>query len=416
MSVIYLTWGETPRSYGVFGNQVVQQFVRTCKFAEIREAYFISAVPLVHSGFVREKFGYFRELNKVKSALGTTKFIWIPIYTTQNFVNSNSYTFELMHNFSHYHLAAVLKRINAKVVHCRSYHAAWAAVRVRIRFGLNFKIIFDGRDLWPEEMALKLGFDETSVHYKYLKKIERLLLEKSDYSVSVSQMMHDHYVDLGALRDHCIYLSADVKKLYQKRKRTSRIRSEECINFCYLGALSDSTWHKTIELAKLYSNLIRIFPKCFLTIVTTSDYRNINAVFSKYNINSYCIKTTKTVDDLRDILSHQDFGLMSYFIPENELQKKLGQVLLSSKAVEYLSAGLPMICSGYCGDISRIIIENKLGISYFPESVEKLSVENFLPFLSESARERCQSFALANFDCDVSAGKYAKLYSDAIFE
>lgn len=415
MAVIYLTWGETPRSYGVFGNQVIQQFVRTCKFAEIKESYFISAVPLLHSGFIREKFRYFHELNKVKSALETTKFIWIPIYTTQNFVNSNSFTFNLMHNFSHYHLAAVLKKLNAKVVHCRSYHATWAAVSVKFRYGLSYKIIFDGRDLWPEEMALKLGFDETSVHYEYLKNIEQMLLDKSDYSVSVSQVMHEHYTALGALRDRCIYLSADVKKLYQGHKRISEIGNNQCINFCYLGALSDSTWHKATELAKLFSNLNRIFPRCFLTIITTSDYRHINAVFSKFNLKNYCIKTTKTVDDLKEILSYQDFGLMSYFIPENELQKKLGGVLLSSKAVEYLSAGLPMICSGYCGEITRIIVENKLGVSYFPEKMELFSVEDFLPYLAESARERCRSFALSNFDCDVSAEKYAKLYSDAIF-
>jgi glycosyltransferase involved in cell wall biosynthesis len=332
MKIIYLTWGETPRSYGVFGSQAINQFVSNCKLNKDSECHLISAVPLIHSGFVREKVGYFDEIKKIKSLLGRISFSWIPIYATQNFINSNRFTFKLMHGLSHLHLLNKIKEIKPDIIHCRSYHAAWAAIKVRDKYNLNYKVVFDGRDLWPEEMALKQGFKEQSLDYKYLKNIEKFILEKADCSVSVSQKMHEHYVGLGAKKDVCIYLSADVKKLSQGLISKSSSKNA-CVNFCYLGALSDSTWHKTTELAKLYTHLKRVMPNSKLTIITTSNYGEINTIFKKYNLTDYVLKTTRTVAELQVLLSEQDFGLMSYFVPGNNLQKKLGSILLSNSVV-----------------------------------------------------------------------------------
>lgn len=413
MKIIYLTWGETPRSYGVFGSQVINQFVSNCKLNKDCECHLISAVPLIHSGFVREKVGYFDEIKKIKSLLGNISFSWIPIYATQNFINSNRFTFKLMHGLSHLHLLSKIKEIKPDIIHCRSYHAAWAAIRVRDKYNLDYKVVFDGRDLWPEEMALKQGFNEQSLDYKYLKNIEKFILEKADCSVSVSQKMHEHYVGLGAKKDVCIYLSADVKKLSQGLISKSSSKNG-CVNFCYLGALSDSTWHKTTELAKLYTHLKRVMPNSKLTIITTSNYGEINAIFKKYNLTDYVLKTTHTVAELQVLLSEQDFGLMSYFVPGNNLQKKLGSILLSIKAVEYFSAGMPMICNAYCGEVAQLIENHKLGVSYAPENLERLSAKDFIPLLSSNERAKCRSFAMDNFDYEVNTKKYYMLYKDCL--
>jgi hypothetical protein len=164
MKIIYLTWGETPRSYGVFGSQVINQLVSNYKSNKDSQFHLVSAVPLIHSGFVREKINYIDEIKKIKRSLGNISFSWIPIYATQNFINSNRFTFKLMHGLSHLHLLRKMKEIKPDIVHCRSYHAAWAAITIRDKYKLNYKVIFDGRDLWPEEMALKQCFSEQSLH------------------------------------------------------------------------------------------------------------------------------------------------------------------------------------------------------------------------------------------------------------
>src|SRR5690606_20724497 len=99
MKVVYLTWGETPRSYGVFGSQVIGQFVETQKCTQDDDFHFVSGVPIIHSGLIREKWNYRKEIDNIKLRLGKIPFIKIPIFVPQNFVNSSKRSFGLMHLF-----------------------------------------------------------------------------------------------------------------------------------------------------------------------------------------------------------------------------------------------------------------------------------------------------------------------------
>ena len=241
MKVIYLTWGETPRSYGVFGTQVVGQFIETAKKCTEGEFHFISAVPVLHSGYVREKWKYGQELQAVKNMFGKIKFHWLPIWASQNLVNPSKKTFNMMHGLAHRGLKKKIERIKPDIVHCRSYGAAWAAISVRKKYNLKYKVIFDGRGLWPEEVALKNAWDENSSDYKFLKSLEQKILFACDCSISVSDPMHEHYLSLGSPNDRIIYLSADTKKL---RVDLSEVNKSERVRFCYVGALSENSWHQ----------------------------------------------------------------------------------------------------------------------------------------------------------------------------
>lgn len=407
MKVVYLTWGETPRAYGVFGSQVIGQFVETTKLSRDIESHFISAVPLIHSGLVREKWWYKAELIKVKKKLGPIDFHWLPIVASQNFINSSKATFKWMHGITHLFLKNKLMRITPDIVHCRSYHAAWAALSVRKKYGFNFKIIFDGRGLWPEEVALKRNWCESSADYQFLKLIEKTLLSECDVSVSVSDTMHQHYLALGSRNDQCIYLSADTEQL---KVSIDQIEQNATIRFCYVGALSQDTWHQPKTLVDLYRKLRTLFPKTQLTIVTTSSHEQLKVQFSEFPQEELVFTSTNTRLELKNVLAKQDFGLMTYFIPINEKEKLLGRMVLAVKTAEYFVAGLPMICNAYCGGASKIINDNGLGITYFPECIELLTTDSFLIYITTDARKNCQEFALRNFDYLVNADKYLRLY------
>ena len=411
MKVVYLTWGETPRSYGVFASQVIGQFVETAKLSPDDEFHFISAVPLIHSGLVREKWRYTAELSNVKKKLGSVAFHWLPIVASQNFVNSSKATFNPMHGISHWFLKNKLTKLTPDIVHCRSYHAAWAALSVRKKYGLNFKIIFDGRGLWPEEVALKRNWCENSADYQFLKSIEKTLLLECDVSVSVSDTMHQHYLDLGAKNDQCIYLSADTEQL---KVSIDQLEPSATVRFCYVGALSEDTWHQPKGLVDLYRRLRTLYPKTQLTIVTTSNHDQLKIQFSEFPQEELVYSSTKTRVELKNILSVQDISLMTYFTPRNEKQKLLGKTVLAVKTAEYCVAGLPMICNTYCGGAAKLIDDNGLGLTYCPEKVDSLNSEDLLPYLNSEARKKCQAFALTNFDYAVNAGKYIELYKFVI--
>lgn len=403
MNVCYLTWGETPRSYGVFGSQVLGQFIETSKIMPDDTFSFISAVPIIHSGLIREKFDYKNELELLKNKLKPINFYRLPIYAPQNFVNSTQFTFNFMHSIAHSHLKKIVKKINPEVVHCRSYHAAWAALSVKERNDFDYKIVFDARGIWPEEVGLKNGFSGSS--YDFLKKIESKLLQHSDIIIAVSDTMKKYFLNLGAKRVETIYLSTSTDKLMPRKENVNSV-----LNFCYVGALSNSTWHKIDELYNLFSHIRSCFDSVKFTIVTTSSHSDIRSVFLDFTSEELEITSTKGIGELQEKLSMVDFGVMSYFNPSNDKEMLLGNMVMAVKTAEYVAAGLPMIVNKYCGGAASVIKENELGIAYDPNTFNELSKDKILSSLHSKTKLQRNEIAKELFDYKSNARKYKIIY------
>ncbi|WP_152896080.1 hypothetical protein, partial [Salinivibrio sp. VYel4] len=131
MKVMYLTWGETPRDIGVFRTQVLTMFREISEEETVSSAVFVSAVPLINSFLKREKLGFLKTIRNVKLLLGNIKFIFIPIILPQNYVHSTDKTFKFLHFGTKFFLKKIVKNFEPDVVHCRSYHAAYAAVSLK---------------------------------------------------------------------------------------------------------------------------------------------------------------------------------------------------------------------------------------------------------------------------------------------
>lgn len=411
MKIVYLTWGETPRSYGVFGSQVIGQFVETNRASAKDEFYFISGLPLVHSGLVREKFSYDTELRKVKEKLAEISFSVVPIFAPQNFVNSSKATFPFMHFFSDNLLARKLKKINPDVVHCRSYHAAYAAIKAKEKQNLSYKIVFDARGIWPEEVALKKGYSNSNDNYIFLKSIEKEILEKSNVTIAVSDTMKDRFRQLGAKEVKCIYLSANTEKL----RNTRRILTEgNAVVFTYVGALSENTWHSTTELHKLYTKIREQLPKTKLLIATTSSHQNILNIFSNIPNEELELTSFKDVSELKNIYSRSDYGLMSYFNPKTSKDMELSNMVLAVKIVEYLAGGLPIIVNKTCGGAAYLVDKYQLGITYDPNSFSEITKEKMTKFINDNKSEDRSSIAKQLFDYETNAVKYRQVYESLV--
>lgn len=409
MRILYLTWGETPRSYGVFGSQVVAQLAHNKELAPEAEFKLVSGVPLVHSGFVREKFEYPKELNKLRADLDGIAFQWLPIWTTQNFVESSRRTFNLLHLGTHARLGRIFEEFGPHVVHCRSYHAAWAALQVRNTNKLDFKIIFDARGLYPEEVAHKRHFAEDGADYHYLKAVEKVLLKECDVTISVSDTMKAHFAELGGKDLPVVYLSANHEKL--KRDISKPRHSDAPVRFCYVGALGERTWHKPSALGELFSCLRDFFPGSTLLIVTTSDHSLIRPHFRPCDWHHVAITSSKSVDELATHFQNVDVGLMSYFNPSSRRESKLAEMVMAVKTAEYLCAGLPVIVNKYCGGASSIIKKYKLGITYDPEDIQSLDAQKIRDHVYNIGTGMTISeIAQELFDYRAHAQQYVNIY------
>lgn len=407
MKIVYLTWGETPRSYGVFGSQVIQQFVATKQAMPDSDFSFVSGVPLIHSGMIREKLSYTKELEKVRSNLNNINFSCVPIYTTQNFVNSSQITHRFMHFGAHHHLANKLRKQQPDILHCRGYHATYAALKVRKKYNFNYKVVFDARGLWPEEVSLKKHYNETNKNYLFLKEIEQWCLDNSDRVISVSTPMTKHYNKLTNTNINTIYLSAPASEIMPPINNSS-----EEVTLVYVGALSEDTWHQPNILADLYKSFRTHWEKTKLIIVSTSNHKKIQSKFSKFPKNEVVITSTKSQNDLAKVLLKANFSCLPYFVPKTDREKVISSTVLAVKTVEYLSAGLPVLCNKYCGGAASLIADNELGVTYDPTSHQEINKSNLEKFLSIDFPKKSCDFSRENFSYETNAHKYKKVYLD----
>lgn len=409
MKVMYLTWGETPRSYGVFGSQVIEQFVQNKSFYPESAFCFVSAVPVIHSGFVREGISYKNELMKVQERLSDISFSWLPVMCSQNLVNSSRITFPFMHMLSHYLLNKKIKEFEPDIVHCRSYHAAWAALKVRARYSHSYKIVFDARGLWPEEICYKNGYAVDSLNHLFLKKIENELLQQCDVTISVSDAMQEHYEELGVRSSELIYLSADVQK-FMYTGNAVRIENKNTINLCYVGALSETSWHSPQNLIDFFASFKAIKPNSHLTIVTTDNHKAILELLEGFDSSDYTLTSTRSTEDLSRILSDMDFGILPYRQVSDINEHLIGKTMLATKTAEYLAAGLPVIVNSSCHSVSLLLEKYDLGVSYDPADIHNLDTVRLFKYINPEERLRISSVAAKLFDYKLHAAQYKNVY------
>lgn len=408
MNITYLTWGETPRSYGIFASQAVGQFVHTSQQFPEHSYSFLSGLPVIHSGLVREKLGYCTEIRNIRTKLGEIPFSIIPIITTQNFINSGGVGFRSMHGTSLRSLAKKLKSLRSDVIHCRAYHATWAALEVRHRYKLNYRVIFDARGLWPEEVAIKKGYDPQHPTYLFMKKVEQRLLKESDVTIVVSNPLISHYQKLGATQIECIHVSAPVEKL--ARNRVNLRPSADRLTVGYVGALATNTWHQPLELLRIYKKIRTEYPNSHLRIVTTSNHDEVRRIFLEIPSSEITITSTHNSDELATELEQFDIGILAYYRPETEIEKLLSRMVIAVKTAEYMAAGIPVLCNKMCGGAASVIEATDFGLTYDPEGMSEVT-QNALSNLKNGIdREQIKKYASDAFSYQNNAKRYAQLY------
>lgn len=411
MKIIYLTWGETPRLNGVYGSQVLGQINRISKLDKSIDISLYCGLPLINSGLVRRTLSYFSDIRKIRVSLPQKSLNIIPILGVQTeFYPSGRFGFNGFHLLSNFLLRNRLKKDKPDIVHCRSYHAAYAALIARAKLGLNYKVIFDARGLWPEEAVLKNKVVNGSPQYRFLKEVEMFVLNSADITISVSDPMSLHFEKIGAKRVETIYLSSDVNSL--RPKLIERGSSDEKV-LCYVGALSDDTWHKPYILMNTYRAFRKAYAKTKLLIVTQSNKNKIMAQALEFPESEIYITSTNNSEELATLLSTADFGVLPYLHPKEDHEIQIASTIMAVKTAEYLSAGLPVLVNKYCGGAATIANKFNVGLTFDPINCED-SINNYMldHFLRSEFSDHAIDVAKKCFDYTKNAENYIALYQE----
>lgn len=378
MKIFYLTWGETPRLSGVYNSQVINLLT---KFNESYEIELIAGLPIINSGIIREKFKYFIILKNIKfifRSLRKKNFCIIPIFAIQTVIFPKKYTYFLLTFLSKFFLLKKIKNEKPQIIHCRGYHATNLALHLKIKYKLNYKVIFDPRGLFPEEFLLTTKKHENSFTYRKLKEIESFNVQYSDILLSVSETMTKYFKLKGAKKIETIYLSTNFGNSFKEKY----FKINDKIKFCYAGALDINTWHKPQLLIDLFVRLNHLYPNSNLTIITNSNHQSIKSLIPDSIKNNINFVSCLNSDDVLKELKQNDIGLLSYMIPETSIEETVANTVFAIKTVEYIASSLPVFVNKYCGGAANFIEQNNLGLLYDPNDLNSLQKDVIDKFLN----------------------------------
>lgn len=413
MKVVYLTWGETPRLSGVYKSQVINLLSR---FNETIDVCLISGLPIINSGLTREKFKFWNVLNEIKKELkfkNNSGFELIPIFGFQTIIYPKKLSYFFLTFISGFLLSNKIRRINPKIIHCRGYHSTNLAIKLKNKYGFNYKIIFDPRGLVPEEFIISKNSKENSFSFKKLKQIEIENIKGSDMILSVSDTMTEYFKSLGANNIETIYLSSDFNNTNLNESNIKDDFNYNKFNFCYAGALDFKTWHKPNLLIELFVKLNSLFTESTLTIITNSNHQSIQNLLPDSIKEKVNLISCSTSEEVLLELKKCDIGLMSYMLPKSDTELKVANTVFAIKTVEYLASSLPVIVNKYCGGASIFLEKNEFGLNYDPRNLDDIKKVNIQNLVNNFDLQKC--FEKRNlFSYEENIKKYIKIYNNII--
>ena len=251
----------------------------------------------------------------------------------------------------------LLFRFNTpNIIHSHGQSAAYLATLAT----KSLKDVFLTADIHgasPEEAAYARGVDFEHPAIKKLSNREKVIYEKSDLCVFVSNRMVQHVEDkFGFVPENKLIVpcaSSTLKKSQSNSDIRKELGIENKLAFVYLGSFRK--YQMAEETIDLFKQIKEHIDRCVL-VIFTSHVNEFDQAAKKANLTSkdYITKTLKR-KEVPTYLAAMDIGFM---LRQNEL---LNIVASPTKFAEYLISGVPVITTPYVGDYSAMVSSHKLG-------------------------------------------------------
>ncbi len=418
MKIMFLSWGEVPRLSSVYGGQLVNVVKTVGQHESVEDSYLVAGMPLIHSGLVREKWRYGKEISSIRKLLGSGNFfrrkLIVPpvgIYPTEAQIGM----FKLGQTES---MIKWLRQRKPDILHCRSYLATYMAHEWRNASGLDFKILFDTRSYMPDEAIQRKRWAEGSPDHQFWRETEARLLRDSDAVNVVSEPMRTRFIGMGAdpSKVHLIHLNVEAPE-EEKVQGRGIVRDGNGPLFCYCGYLDYAGWHHPNNVWQLLDSLASLRNDARFLIITKSSHTMLAAdlknnglghlrekiVFTSATSPSECVR----------IMQDCDAGLLSYYTPKTKLEFEMARGVFATKTAEYLFAGIPVLVNKICGGAADFVDEQNVGIAYDePTSLNAADIDRLLKQRTE--RERLTALAKDRFDIRQNGQRLISVYRNLL--
>jgi len=303
----------------------------------------------------------------------------------------------------------IIKQNDINIIHARSFNPSLIALTLKLIMFPTVKFLFDNRGVFIDEEIYKGKLKENSLKVKILRKIEKIIINKADAIVVVSNAFK--YYLTSNFEKKIKYLSDKITVIpngTEVLEENERIKGEY-INNSFIGIYSGSTarWQRIPDIISLCKVGARKFSKFRLIIVTYDDQN----IIKKYYLGDEILEDIIEITTLRsnEVKRHLQKGNFGVLLRDRHI---LNRVSCPLKFAEYLSAGLPVLISAGVGDTEKIISDYRVGVVIYNDNYEKALSEMFELVSDTNIRDRCRKVAKQEFNLLSSITSYKNVYQD----
>ncbi|MDO3642236.1 glycosyltransferase [Mucilaginibacter sp. L3T2-6] len=360
-----------------------------------------------------KKYRYKKNGSNIKTILDAAGIYWHPlIYTKSPPVLSTLYDYlRMIRTAINLH-----RKLNYKLVHCRSYIPALVGMALNRKYKLPF--IFDMRGFWADERVdgglWNLNNPVFKSIYLFFKKKELVFINRSAAIVSLTEagkkdILAWKGVKIKADKISVIPCCVDTKLFDRDKIRPDEVqRMRQMINvdpealvIGYLGSIG--TWYLLDEMLQFFSLLKRSIPATKFLMVTHDDAGYITEKARLHQVGT---------DDLIIISAERQevplmISLFSYglFFIKSSYSKTASS---PTKQGELMAMGVPAICNDGIGDSSSVVERYRSGLVVnlpnFDSCIQQLV--SGIRFNEKDIRKG----ALDYFSLDKGVNEYREIY------
>jgi glycosyltransferase involved in cell wall biosynthesis len=308
--------------------------------------------------------------------------------------------------FAEKELKKCVDKLQPDILHCRVYPATLVANRVRKKYQYAYRIIFDARGVYPEQILERNSKLIGKIRYYWWKYLEKKLLKRSDLIIGVTNAFIQHFKRIVPEAEYK-YIPCCFNQHYVKGPETkSNIRKQ--IGFSvddtvivYSGNLS-AQYSSLGLLIDVFSQINSLVEKARFLILTKSDTTELNSLLNEYALRNNSVIKSLSPEQVPLYLSAADIAIL--FREESIVN----EVAMPTKFAEYLSCGLPVIVSRSIKGVAQLTEEFSVGVVLDKPVITSEIINKLLDMKPEHCQKVSEAFTVENI-ADMYYHVYIKL-------
>ncbi len=300
-----------------------------------------------------------------------------------------------------------LKKEEPDIVHCRNMLSSLLAVFCKVCLRKKYKIVCDPRSVYVEELVITNTFKYNGFNYKYWKRLEAWIYKHSDACIGLSHYFKTY---LKKYNERSYYIPAVVGDNYcynENRRIEFRLKhglTDNDFICCYIGSIG--AWHSVHNFYKCIDYVKeKLNQEKKVKIVFLSGNSSVCDDLKKRYSQQELFKTGRVApSEMLDYLLISDMGLVPGSEKEGYCYDLLYDTMISSKAEEYIGAGLPILVHPRIKSLVKMTKENNLGLIMNETAHSDFAFD----------RNKISEYGHEQFSVTTVTESYKKLYSSLI--